>query len=229
MLIWGGCTLLLFFIHSLTVYWYCTVYKLVLFFLFSVHLFAKICNFSFCGSRKNGGHRWPKRWPLSVTGTQVVNDTSKEAKSELILSWFGKPLIKRYLRVTLNLSNFSKEMNNNWVDLLQWRRDYSLVLFEYLLYSSIQRISSGRHCKSYSSLPSQGSCLAIYHRSLDVLYSTSIRVMKSPSSVKESEERDLHDYDTYSLYKRPWNQSCSTRARVAKWRTTQNRPPISFI
>ena len=35
--------------------------------------------------RKGGGYRWPKKWPLKTLGTQVVDDSNKEAKSELIL------------------------------------------------------------------------------------------------------------------------------------------------
>ena len=42
-------------------------------------------------------------------------------------------------------------------------------------------------------------CPAMCRRSLDVCFSSSERVVRTQSSSKESEERDLHDYGTNSV------------------------------
>lgn len=66
-----------------------------------------------------------KRWPLSVTGTQVVYDTSKEAKSEGFFLNLVSPLLYGTRRVTLTHHKSQKLKKNDVTERyyrsLQWR------------------------------------------------------------------------------------------------------------
>ena len=82
------------------------------------------------------------------------------------------------------------------------------------------------HCKYQ---PSRGDPSNTLVNHIHTNFSTTISPMMMILSAMECWQSPLHVNGNISVNKGPWNESCSTRARGAKWRTAPNlisRPPL---